>query len=109
MIRDSNHPFRTITADNGTEFHGFRKIEETTGIPFYFATPHHFWERGLNENTNGLIRQYLLKKESMSLITEKDRDEIAVKLNRQPRKTLKFKTPNRFMKSTFNFALQSQN
>ena len=57
------HPgqFRTITADNGTEFHDYRSLEAATGVPFYFATPHHSWERGTNENTNGLLRQYLPK------------------------------------------------
>jgi IS30 family transposase len=52
-------PVHTITADNGTEFHGYKEIEASTGVRFYFATPHHSWERGTNENTNGLIRQYL--------------------------------------------------
>ena len=54
-------PVRTITADNGTEFHDYATIERTTGTQFYFATPHHAWERGTNENTNGLLRQYLPK------------------------------------------------
>jgi len=49
----------TVTADNGTEFHSYALIEAATGARFYFATPHHSWERGTNENTNGLIRQYL--------------------------------------------------
>jgi len=48
----------TITADNGTEFHSYRLIEEGTGVEFYLATPHHSWERGTKENTNGLIRRY---------------------------------------------------
>jgi IS30 family transposase len=51
--------FKTITADNGTEFHDYAQLERTTGVAFYFATPHHSWERGTNENTNGLIRQYV--------------------------------------------------
>ena len=55
----------TITSDNGTEFHSYKQIEEATGVEFYFATPHHAWERGTNENTNGLIRQYLPKRTSM--------------------------------------------
>ena len=61
LIRRHPQPFQTITADNGTEFHGYAQIEHATGVPFYFATPHHAWERGTNENTNGLIRQYLPK------------------------------------------------
>ena len=52
---------KTITADNGTEFHNYRELESMLGTEVYFATPHHAWERGTNENTNGLIRQYLPK------------------------------------------------
>ncbi len=48
---------RTITADNGTEFHWYGEVEAQTPVQFYFATPHHSWERGTNENTNGLIRR----------------------------------------------------
>ena len=85
--------FKTITADNGTEFHGYKLIEEATGVPFYFATPHHSWERGTNENTNGLIRQYLPKRTSMAHVTQMDLDAIAARLNARPRKRLGFRTP----------------
>ncbi|MDP0562760.1 MAG: IS30 family transposase [Candidatus Endonucleobacter sp. (ex Gigantidas childressi)] len=53
--------FKTITSDNGTEFHQYKKVEEVTNCPYYVASPHRSWERGTNENTNGLIRQYLVK------------------------------------------------
>jgi len=56
LIRKQDRPVRTITADNGTEFHQYEHIEQATDASFYFATPYHSWERGLNENTNGLIR-----------------------------------------------------
>ncbi len=60
MIRrfDRKHgrSFLTVTADNGTEFHSYQQIERRVGVDFYFATPYHSWERGTNENTNGLIR-----------------------------------------------------
>ena len=85
--------FKSITADNGTEFHGYKKIEEETGVPFYFANPHHSWERGTNENTNGLIRQYLPKGQSIAHITQPDCNAIARKLNNRPRKRLRYKTP----------------
>jgi IS30 family transposase len=85
--------FKTITADNGTEFHSYKQIEEATGVPFYFATPHHSWERGTNENTNGLLRQYLPKRRSMAHVDQADLDAIAVKLNTRPRKRLGFRTP----------------
>ncbi|MGW8180679.1 MAG: IS30 family transposase [bacterium] len=89
------HPTRikTITADNGTEFHGYKSIERKTGVKFYFATPHHSWERGTNENTNGLIRQYLPKAKSMASVNQHQCNAIAAKLNSRPRKTLGFFTP----------------
>lgn len=83
----------TITADNGTEFHSYKAIEAATGVEFYFATPHHSWERGTNENTNGLIRQYLPKRTSQAHVTQADCDAIAAKLNSRPRKRLGYKTP----------------
>ena len=83
----------TITADNGSEFHRYKDIERATGVEFYFATPHHSWERGTNENTNGLIRQYLPKKTSQVHVTQDDCDAIAAKLNSRPRKRLGYKTP----------------
>ncbi len=66
----ARHPgrVRTITADNGTEFHWYKQVEAANPVKFYFATPHHSWERGTNENTNGLIRQYLPKGESMTFL-----------------------------------------
>lgn len=89
------HPGRvcTITADNGTEFHSYAEIEAATGTLFYFATPHHSWERGTNENTNGLLRQYLPKRQSMAHVTQADCDAIAAKLNSRPRKRLGYRTP----------------
>jgi transposase, IS30 family len=83
----------TITADNGTEFHSYTEIEAATGATFYFATPHHAWERGTNENTNGLIRQYLPKRASLANITQHDCDAIAAKVNSRPRKRLGYRTP----------------
>ena len=93
LIRSQPRRVRTITADNGTEFHGYKDIEEDTASVFYFATPYHSWERGTNENTNGLIRQYLPKGKSMAHITQQDCDRIADKLNSRPRKRLGFRTP----------------
>jgi len=93
LIRAQKHPVLSMTADNGTEFHSYTAIENETGARFYFATPYHSWERGLNENTNGLIRQYLPKGKSMARLTQKQCDDIAMKLNRRPRKTLGYKTP----------------
>ena len=85
---------RTITADNGTEFHGYRQIEAVQAVKFYFANPHHSWERGTNENTNGLIRQYLPKGQTMAGITQRHCDAIAAELNQRPRKRHAYKTPD---------------
>jgi IS30 family transposase len=95
IARVSRQPRRvkTITSDNGTEFHGYKDIEKATGATFYFANPHHSWERGTNENTNGLIRQYLPKGTSMRNLTQAMCEEIANWLNARPRKRLGFKTP----------------
>ena len=92
IARDAG-AFRTITADNGTEFHSYALVEAATGARFYFATPHHSWERGTSENTNGLARQYLPKRQSMAHVTQADCDAIAKKLNSRPRKRLGYRTP----------------
>jgi IS30 family transposase len=93
LIRRTPDQFKTITADNGTEFHDYASVEETTGVKFYFATPYHSWERGSNENFNGLLRQYLPKRTSQAGITQRDCDRIAKKLNNRPRKRLGYRTP----------------
>jgi IS30 family transposase len=93
IIRRHRKRIKTITADNGTEFHGYKSIEQGTGVKFYFATPHHSWERGTNENTNGLIRQYLPKSQSMASVSQHQCNAIAAQLNSRPRKTLGFFTP----------------
>ena len=93
LIRRAPGQFKTITADNGTEFHDYESIERATGVTFYFATPYHSWERGSNENFNGLLRQYLPKRTSQAGITQRDCDRIAKKLNTRPRKRLGYRTP----------------
>ena len=91
--REHGASFRTITADNGTEFHSYATIELRTGVKFYFATPYHSWERGTSENTNGLIRQYLPKRSSMADVTQADCNAIALRLNQRPRKRYGFSSP----------------
>lgn len=62
LIQSQPRPVRTLTVDNGTEFHSYAALERRIATRVYFATPHHAWERGTNENTNGLLRQYLPKR-----------------------------------------------
>ncbi len=92
-IVEHRNRMRTITFDNGTEFHSYKKIEEQFPVTCYFATPYHSWERGSNENLNGLIRQYLPKGVCMKNLTQQECDLIAFELNTRPRKRHDFKTP----------------
>lgn len=91
--REPEGSFKTITSDNGTEFHSYKEVEAATGVTFYFATPHHAWERGTNENTNGLLRQYLPKRMSMAKITQERCDFLSRELNDRPRKRHRYFTP----------------
>ena len=84
----------TLTLDNGTENTGHESITRKTDIKCYFAHPYHSWERGTNENTNGLIRYYLPKGTDFSTITKQQLKFIEKRLNNRPRKCLGFKTPN---------------
>jgi IS30 family transposase len=93
LIQEQPRPVKTITLDNGTEFHDYKRVEQETGVKFYFANPYHSWERGTNENTNGLIRQYLPKGKSMAKLTQVQCEKIAAKLNTRPRKRLGFRSP----------------
>lgn len=83
----------SITYDNGSEFSYHDLISLDTGIPIYFAYPYHSWERGSNENTNGLARQYLPKGIAHDILTESDIQTIEDKLNHRPRKRLGYLTP----------------
>lgn len=84
----------TLTSDNGKEFAGHKTIALKLDAEFYFAHPYASWERGLNENTNGLIRQYFPKKWDFQTITQKEVNRVMDKLNNRPRKCLGIKTPN---------------
>ena len=85
---------KTITFDNGIEFSSWESIEKKTGMTVYFAYPYHSWERGTNENTNGLLRQYFPKEYDFNLIKKEELEYVVKKLNRRPRKRLKFNSPN---------------
>ncbi len=87
-------PFsHTITSDNGKEFTNHQEIAQSLNIDYYFAHPYHSWERGSNENLNGLIRQYFPKKSDFTLITDQEILKIQTKLNNRPRKRLDFESP----------------
>jgi len=87
----------TITADNGKEFSFHEEISETLEADVYFAHPYSSWERGLNENTNGLIRQYFPKNTDFKKVSQAEVRHAVERLNARPRKYLDFKTPNDLM------------
>ena len=84
---------RTLTVDNGKEFSDFKTIEEATGMQVYFADPYSPWQRGTNENTNGLLRHYFPKGINWLTVTEKALAIVVNKLNNRPRKCLRYRTP----------------
>ena len=86
-----------IVVSTGTVSHEIRRLE------FYFARLYHSWERGANENTNGLIRQHIPKSTDVSELTDEMLAEIEWKLNHRPRKTLGYRTPLEYCKQLFNF------
>ncbi len=87
------HPVHTMTFDNGKEFAQHENIATALNTLCYFATPYHAWERGLNEHTNGLVRQYLPKSTDLSNVTDELLERIEELLNHRPRKALGYKTP----------------
>lgn len=93
LLRPFQDKLETMTGDNGKEFAGHRQIAEALGLDFYFAHPYASWERGANENMNGLVRQYLPKKTDFCEVTNADLVRIMDRLNLRPRKCLDFQTP----------------
>jgi len=90
----------TLTYDNGREFAYHEEIARELAAEGFFAHPYHSWERGLNENTNGLIRQYIPKGKDIDDLSDEDVAEIIKKINKRPRKCLGFKTPNQLFLDT---------
>ena len=94
MNRDPKRKRHTITYDNGTHFASHEMIERDTTMGVYFAFPYHSWERGCNENANGLLRQFFPKKTSFTDVTQAAVDRAERLLNTRPRKRLNYRTPN---------------
>lgn len=86
-------PVLTITYDNGKEFSAHADIAQALKAQCYFAKPYHSWERGLNEHTNGLVRQYFPKKADFNTVTDSDVQLVALAINNRPRKVLNYRTP----------------
>lgn len=93
---------KTITSDNGKEFGEHKKISQALDVDFYFAHPYHSWERGANENLNGLVRQYIPKKTNFETITDEYISFVENELNNRPRKRLNFDTPNHVFNQLIN-------
>lgn len=95
LLRPLAAKVKTITSDNGREFANHQSIEKKLQAYFYFAHPFAAWERGTNENTNGLVRQYFPKGSDFSKLTEQDIQKAMERLNNRPRKRLDYRTPRR--------------
>jgi transposase, IS30 family len=94
----------SLTYDQGREMATHRQLTETTGVKVYFADPHSPWQRGINEHTNGLLRQYLPTGSDLSGFTQKELDAMAWTLNTRPRKSRGFRCPAEwFTPDAFDF------
>ena len=100
LLKPYKNKVHTMTSDNGREFARHEEIATALNADFYFAHPYSSWERGTNENTNGLIRQYFPKNRDFTTITDKEINTAMERLNNRPRKRLGYQTPNQvFFKS----------
>lgn len=106
LLKPLSCDLHTITADNGKEFAEHERIAEELRTNVYFSHPYSSWERGANENMNGLVRQYFPKDKGFEAITDPDIDHVMKRLNNRPRKCLGYKTPNQvFFKHSSAVAL----
>ena len=84
---------KTMTFDNGREFCGHERLSESLKLETFFANPYHSWERGLNEHTNGLIREFYPKNTNFKIVKEEDFQKAVDFINHRPRKSLDYRTP----------------
>ena len=96
---------KTMTYDNGTEMAYHKSLTDQTGMSIYFAHPYSSWERGTNENTNGLVRRYYPKKTDFNTVTEQQLERLQNKLNNRPRKVLGYYTANEMLQAEINKTL----
>lgn len=96
----AGHPLNSITSDRGKEFAKHAEVTQALHVEFFFALPHHPWQRGTNENTNGLLREYFPKGKPIDGFSEEEVRMVYDKLNRRPRKRLGYRTPHEVHYST---------
>lgn len=106
LFRKTPRIFRqTLAVDSGKELSNFKELENRTGLKVYFADPYAVWQRGTNENTNGLLRQYFPKGTDFRTISDKDVAIVVKKLNNRPRKCLNYLTPHEVYRQALSGAL----
>jgi IS30 family transposase len=101
LLKQHQDKVKTLTFDNGSEFTQHEQIAKKLSAKTYFCNPYSSWERGINENTNGLIRQFFPKGTNFNNVTNKKIKEVLFLLNNRPRKTRKNKTPNEIFNNQF--------
>jgi IS30 family transposase len=102
LLMPFKHMVTTITSDNGSEFAMHEAVDAALGCTSYFARPYASWQRGTNENTNGLVRQYVPKSRKFNTVTNKEIEMIQNRLNHRPRKRLGFNTPDQVFYTSLN-------
>ena len=98
---------RTLTLDNGREFAAFKQVERATGLSVFFADPYSAWQRGSNENTNGLLRRYFPKGTDFSTVSNTELAKVVRAINNRPRKCLGYRTPAEVVRQALGGALRT--
>jgi IS30 family transposase len=105
FLKLPEHIRLTLTVDNGREFSRFKELEAETGLSVYFADPYAAWQRGTNENTNGLLRFYFPKGMNFQEVTDEELEAAVERINHRPRKCLNYQTPHEFLVQNLSGAL----